>query len=158
VFLSPRDGLVWSLFGDEITRKVTGDETGGAYAIVESRVDPGGGPPPHIHHGEEELFYVSEGEFELRWGSELRRGGPGTIALLPRDVPHGFRNVGKTPGRLVTVISPAGFEGFFEEVFALPPADRSDMAKVSAIGAKYRVEFLPLPPPGGSAAPATSAR
>jgi len=91
-------------------------------------------------------------------GSEIRRGGPGTIALLPRDVPHGFRNVGKTPGRIVTVISPAGFEGFFAEVFALPPAERGDMAKVAAIGAKYRLEFLALPPPTGAAAPATSAR
>jgi hypothetical protein len=63
--------------------------------------------------------------FELRFGDEAKTGGPGTIAMLPRGIPHSFRNDGTTPGKVYTVITPARFEGFF------------------AIGKKYDLEFLP---------------
>ena len=148
LFLSPADGEVWNLFGDKIIRKVAGKDTNGSYAVIEQIVAPGGGPPPHKHKGEEELFMVEEGEFEIMFGGETKKGGPGTIAMLPRGIPHGFRNSGKVPGKVLIVISPARFEGFFVDLIALPEKDRGDIAKVTEIGKKYDLEFLP--PPGGA--------
>lgn len=151
LFVSPADGEVWNLFGDQMIRKVAGKDTGGAYAVILSIVPPGNGPPPHLHHDEDELFMIDEGEFELRFGDEIKTGGPGTIAMLPRGIPHGFRNVGQTPGKLYIVITPARFEGFFADLAALPEKERDDLAKIVAIGKKYNLELLP---PSGGAAPA----
>lgn len=149
LFVSPADGEVWNLFGDQIIRKVAGKDTGGTYAVILSVVPPGNGPPPHLHHGEDELFMIDEGQFEVRFGDEAKPSGPGTIAMLPRGIPHGFRNVGTTPGKVYTVITPARFEGFFVDLAALSEQERGDFAKVTAIAKKYDLEFLP--PPGGGA-------
>ena len=143
LFVSPADGEVWNLFGHQIIRKVAGKDTGGAYGVILSIVPPGNGPPPHIHHGEDELFMIDDGQFELRFGDETKAAGPGTIAMLPRNIPHSFRNVGTAPGKVYTVITPARFEGFFVDVAALPEKERGDFAKVTAIGKKYDLEFLP---------------
>jgi quercetin dioxygenase-like cupin family protein len=150
LFVSPADGEVWNLFGDQIIRRIAGKNTGGAYAVILVIVPPGNGPPPHLHHDEDELFMIDEGEFELRSGDEIHRGGAGTIAMLPRGLPHTFRNVGKTPGKLHVVITPARLEGFFVDVHALPEKERGDLAKVTAIGKKYNLE---IPVPLGGAAP-----
>jgi len=155
LFVSPADGEVWNLFGDQIIRKVAGKDTGGAYAVILQVVPPGNGPPPHLHQSEDELFMIDEGEFELRFGDETKKGGPGTIAMLPRGIPHSFRNVGKTPGKVFIVITPARFEGFFVDLIALPEKERGDLEKVSAIGKKYNLEFLP--PPAGAAPSGTAA-
>lgn len=154
MFLSPADGEVWNLFGDQIIRKVAGKDTGGAYAVILVVVPPGNGPPRHLHHDEDELFMVDEGEFEFRVGDEIKKGVPGTLALLPRGIPHTFRNVGKTPGKVYVVITPGHFEGFFVDVAALPEKERGDLAKVTAIGKKYNLE-IPFPP--GDAAPSRTA-
>jgi hypothetical protein len=61
---------------------------------------------------------------------------------LPRQVPHSFRCSGHTPGRLLVTLSPAGFEGFFEEVGALSP-QQQQVPTVIEIGQKYGLEFLP---------------
>jgi len=155
LFVSPADGEVWNLFGDRMIRKVAGKDTGGAYAVILILVPPGNGPPLHRHHDEDELFMIEEGEFEFRFGDETRKGVPGTIGMLPRGIPHTFRNVGKTPGKMFVVITPARFEGFFVDVFALPEKERGDLAKVAAIGKKYNLEILP--PPGGTAPSGTGA-
>jgi hypothetical protein len=97
---------------------------------------------------------IDAGEFELRFGNETQRGGPGTIAMLPRGIPHAFRNVGKAPGKVYVVITPARFEGFFVDLAALSEKERGDLAKVTAIGKKYDLEILP--PPGGTAPAGTT--
>jgi quercetin dioxygenase-like cupin family protein len=150
LFVSPADGEVWRLFGDQIIRKVAGKHTGGAYAVILVIVPPGNGPPPHLHHDEDELFMVEEGEFEFRSGDAIQRGVAGTIAVLPRGLPHTFHNVGKTPGKVYVVITPARFESFFVDVHALPESERDDLAKVTAIGKNYNLE---IPFPLGGAAP-----
>jgi mannose-6-phosphate isomerase-like protein (cupin superfamily) len=66
--------MLWVV--DELmTFKVSGEDTGGAYALTDSVVPPGGGPPPHIHHREDEAFWVLEGELEVMVGGDHLRGG-----------------------------------------------------------------------------------
>lgn len=72
----------------------------------------------------------------------------GATIFAPRGVPHTYRYVGKTPGRLMCVITPSGFEGFFEEIGALSPAQQQEIPRVMEIAKSYGLEILP-PPAGG---------
>jgi len=132
--------------GDKITFLITGEQTGGAYFVSEVVVPPGGGPPPHIHHREDETFQILEGEYEWTVGGGTFIAQKGTTIFAPRGVPHTYRYLGKTPGRLMCVITPSGFEGFFEEIGALSPQQQQDIPRVMEIGKKYGLEFLPPRP------------
>lgn len=106
----------------------------------------GGGPPPHIHHREDETFQILEGEYEFMVGGKPILAKPGTTLFAPRGIPHTYSYVGQTSGRLMTVIPPAGFEGFFAEIGAMDPPQQQDLSRVIEIGKKYGLEILP--PPG----------
>src|SRR3954453_11813051 len=90
--LEPGGGLSLWVMGSIYTFKARGRETGGAYAIVEAAVPPGQGPPPHIHHAEDECFFVLEGEFTFLYETTNIPGGPGAFVRVPRGVLHTFRN------------------------------------------------------------------
>lgn len=135
-------GKVWNLFGLQIVGKVFSRDTGGAFAVIESRVPPGGGPPRHVHEHEDEMFYVLEGEFEFSSGDETARAGRGALVVLPRGLPHGFRNVGDRPGVLINTITPGGFEAFFEAVDRLPKDRPLDREQVEQIGESFGLTFV----------------
>ncbi len=138
---------------DELmTFKASGEDTGGAYSLTDSMVPPQGGPPPHIHHREDEAFWVLEGELEVTVGEATFGAGAGSFVHLPKGVPHAYRNVGSGPARFLTLIVPAGLEGFFEEVgkpgsdlSSPPPFGEEDIEKLLAVAPKYGVEILPPP-------------
>lgn len=58
-------------------------------------------------------------------------------------MPHTCRYAGQTPGRFLTVITPAGFEGFFEEIGTLSPQQQQDIPRVGAIAQQLGLEILP---------------
>ena len=93
-------------------------------AVIEEIVPPSVAAPLHRHGREDELSYVIEGTFRIWRGDEVLDIGPGGIAFLPRHQVHSFKNIGTAPGRLLTVILPAGFERFFEVVGRAPPRRR----------------------------------
>lgn len=130
------------LGGDIVTFKVTARQTGGAYSIFETVTPPGGGPPPHVHQHEDETFYVLEGEFHFQVGGKSIVAQAGTTVVAPRGISHTFRNSGSTPGKLLVMISPGGFERFIEDLSQLPANSPPDMAKLAAIGQKHGVKFL----------------
>lgn len=135
----PGGGRAVGVLGDRTTFKVTSEETGGAYAILEQVIPAHHGPPLHIHKHETEIFYVLEGEFEIRVGGETIPAGVGAFAACPRDIPHTFRNVGDTPGRLLLTVIPGGFSNYFAEVDGIP--DRS-VETIRELLEKYEVEIL----------------
>lgn len=130
-----------NVLGTLVQCKVSSDETGGAYSVIEATVPPKGGPPAHIHGNEDEIFYVVEGEFEIRCGDQTFNATKGALAVLPRGIPHTFRNTGTRDGKLLTTITPGGFEKFFEdvdrEITTIPP----DVEKLKAIARRYNAEF-----------------
>src|SRR5215213_8249012 len=95
--------------------KVKTQETRGAYSVLESVVQPSTGPEPHRHSREEEGFYVLEGQYEFRVGTQVIKAGPGDFLFAPRNVPQTYKNVGTTPSRHLTIVSPGGLESFFAE-------------------------------------------
>jgi quercetin dioxygenase-like cupin family protein len=145
--------MLWVV--DELmTFKASGEDTGGAYALTDSVVPPGGGAPPHIHRREDEAFWVLEGELEVMVGETTFGARAGSFVHLPKDIPHTYENVGTRSARFLTLMVPAGLEKFFEEVgkpgsdvYSRPPFEVEDIEKLLAVAPKYGVEILPPPEP-----------
>jgi quercetin dioxygenase-like cupin family protein len=115
----PEQGKSLSLGGLGVIYKISGEETGGAFAIVEHPIEPGRMVPAHTHSREDECSLVLEGEVGMRVGDQEFSAGPGTYVFKPRGIPHTFWNAGPKPARMLEVISPAGFERYFEEIAGL---------------------------------------
>jgi quercetin dioxygenase-like cupin family protein len=132
--------------------KATASQTGGAFGLIEQVAPVGTGSPYHVHHAEDETFYILDGELEFISQGRRFRSGAGGYVFLPRDIPHGFRVVGGSPARFLILITPGGFEGFVTAIgeptsdLRVPEMTTPDMPKLAALAAKYRLEILgPLP-------------
>lgn len=148
VFVEADAGRTWNIFGLEIVGKIMSEQTNGDYAVIMSSTPPEGGPPPHVHQHEDEVFYVLEGNYSFICGEKEIQASKGDLVHLPRGIPHSFRNIGNETGVLLNTITPGGFEKFFEEVDRLPKDQPLDRAKVEEIAAKYALKFLPPPANG----------
>ena len=113
-------------------------------SVIEEIVPPGVAGPWHRHSREDEVSYVIEGTFRIWRGEEVFDIGPGGVALLPRNQAHTFQNVGPGVGRLLTVITPAGLERFFQ-VVAERGLGEEDFDEVTAVAAEFGVEILGPP-------------
>lgn len=124
---------------------IRGDETGGRLAVVEHPLPPRAlGAPLHTHTREDEITYVAEGTVGVQIGDEVYIAGPGATIRKPRGIPHAFWNAGDTPARLSEIITPAGFEGYFEEMAAvLAEANdgQPDLERAGAVLAKYALNL-----------------
>ena len=130
----------------QATILVGGAETGGRLAIVEEVVVRGAEPPRHLHHWGDEALYVLEGELAVCLGGEWRWVPVGGAILLSRGVEHAIAVVG-AEARVLTVLTPAGFEGFYRELAGAAP----DLDRLVATAARYGCEITgpsPAPAPG----------
>lgn len=149
--LRPDEGDTFSAVGDVYRILATGAQTGGAYALTEARVLPGGGPPPHIHQREDEAFFVLEGEITFRLGEQCVVARAGSFIQGPRGVPHSFKNETSFPARMLIQVTPPGFEQFLAEFatpvtsFDSPPVAVTPQAiqKLLEVAPKYGIEILP---------------
>jgi quercetin dioxygenase-like cupin family protein len=127
----------------------TGDDTNGAFGLVEHWSMPTGfASPYHVHHLEDEAFYVLEGELAFVCDGKWIRTGAGGYVFGPREIPHGFKVTGTGPARMLLLCAPAGFERFVMELGEDPdaPAVEPDIPKLVAVAAKYKIDILgPLP-------------
>jgi mannose-6-phosphate isomerase-like protein (cupin superfamily) len=106
------------VFGSmSIDFKVSTLDTNGGFFVVENTDALKGGPPRHLHHEQEEWFYVVESDYVVEIGDERYSLGPGDSVLAPRKVPHVWAHVGEGTGRLIVTFQPAGeMEAFFGEL------------------------------------------
>jgi mannose-6-phosphate isomerase-like protein (cupin superfamily) len=132
--------------------QIDGEQTGEAYNLVELSARSGDMPPLHVHHRDDETFYVLEGEMTLFLGDRLIAVSHGQAALAPRDVPHTYR-VESEQARWLVIKSPAGFERFVRTAGEpapsdeLPPPGRPfDPAASAQTAAEYGIDILG--PPG----------
>jgi quercetin dioxygenase-like cupin family protein len=139
--------LLW-IVGDTMTVKATAAKTGGSMAAVEILTAPGGGPPPHTHRNEDEMWYVLDGEFEILAGEETMRLTAGGFAFVPRETLHRFENVSDTPSRVLVVFTPGGFEGFFFEAGlpvvegeAPPPLGPEEIERSRDAATRYGIDI-----------------
>ena len=117
-------------------------DSAGLVGMFEGRVPAGEGPPVHIHHNEDEILHVLDGEYEFWLDGQTMCGGPGTSVFLPRGVPHTFRVVGGKQGRNLAILTPGGFENFFVEAAARDLRIPDDMEALGQLGGHYGLEFV----------------
>lgn len=142
----------WFL-GALATIKSSGETTGGRVAVTENWAPRGHGSPLHVHHNEDEWFYVLSGELTFWVDGRLITATDGSFVYGPRDVPHTF-TVTSEEARFLLVIEPAGFENFLRalselaESLTLPPAsvEPPPMDAMMAAAEEYGLEILG--PPG----------
>jgi quercetin dioxygenase-like cupin family protein len=103
--------------------KATGVDTGGQIAIVEITEPPGAEAPRHVHHKEDEGFWVLEGEATFDVGGATIVARAGDYAFGPRDAPHSYR-VGAGGCRMLFIVTPAGFEDLVRAI-SVPAANRA---------------------------------
>src|SRR5215475_9822290 len=104
------ENSVWNT-GWLLTFLATGEDTNGQFALQEQVGRKGNVPPPHIHHREDETFYVLEGEMTFSIGDEMIKATPGTMVFAPRDVPHSF-TIDSEQARIHVMNTPARIEEF----------------------------------------------
>lgn len=161
-FVAAGDGDATWFLTNRMTMKATAAVTGGAFGLVESLIAPGFSPPLHVHHREDESFYVLEGELTMRCGDREFEATAGAFVFLPRGVPHSFVVEGATPARMLTLMTPGGGEAFFwaagrtAEREGLPPAAPPDIENLKRAGAIYESEIVGPPMAPKSARPAKS--
>jgi quercetin dioxygenase-like cupin family protein len=116
---------------------------GGRLAVVEHPIQPKAlAAPIHTYAGEDEISFILEGAVGVQVGGRVLEATPGSLVFKPRGVPHAFWNASDAPARLLEMISPAGFERYFEEATALfAVGDPSHPARLSGLFGKHRLEL-----------------
>ncbi|NUS53386.1 MAG: cupin domain-containing protein [Streptomycetaceae bacterium] len=144
--LGPDEGLggTRKFFAQPLRMLATGAETTLEYTLFEQRLERGYAPPLHVHHIEDEAFYLVDGAIEVACGDVRWQLAPGGFAFLPHSVPHAFRVVSDT-ARLLQLTAPSGFEDFAADV-ADVPLDEATSAAVTDAAHRAGYEILGPPP------------
>jgi quercetin dioxygenase-like cupin family protein len=147
--VGPEDGKSGFLGSIGVRFMVDGSESGGGFSLVEHPMAPRAlAAPLHRHNNEDEYSYVTEGRVGALLGDEVLVGEIGDLIFKPRGQWHTFWNAGEEPARLLEIISPAGFEHFFEELSDMGGAMAADPADVGALCERYDLEMKPESIPG----------
>ena len=148
--LAPDEGnAVWFL-DTLMTVKIDAAATHGAYMVVECLLSPGFGPPMHIHHADDEAFYIISGELSGVCGDVEWRGGPGTFVFMPRGIPHRFTVESAEAAQVLQLGNGSGFEQFVSEAGqpamarTLPPTPPgpTEIGRMLATAPKFDIEML----------------
>jgi quercetin dioxygenase-like cupin family protein len=143
----------WTL-NELLTVLASAEQTGGSFALVEELLNKAAEPPPHVHHREDESFFVLSGKLTVRVGDSVFDAKPGAFVFCPRDIPH-VLTVESTEVRMLTLLTPGGVERMFVDLGepakarTLPPEPAEpDLERVATLATHYGAEVLTdWPPP-----------
>lgn len=136
-------------FGALAVIKATAADTDGRLSVVEMTEPPNTEAPLHVHHREDEAFYVLEGSVTIHVGDQVVEAGPGDFAFGPRDIPHRY-TVGAAGCRMLFIMTPGGFEDLVlamsepagSRTLPPPPEEEPDWGRVAAIAKAHGAELL----------------
>jgi mannose-6-phosphate isomerase-like protein (cupin superfamily) len=147
--IGPADGKLGFLGSIGVRFMVDGDETDRGFSLVEHPMSARAlAAPLHRHNREDEYSYVLEGRMGALLGDDVVEAGPGDLVFKPRSQWHTFWNAGEEPCRILEIIAPAGFEGFFAELDAMGGALQADPEELGALSARYALDLQPESVPG----------
>jgi mannose-6-phosphate isomerase-like protein (cupin superfamily) len=140
--VGPKDGKTGNLGAIGVRFMIGGDESGGGFALVEHPMGPRAlAAPMHRHSREDEYSFILEGRVGASLGGEVVYGDPGDLIFKPRGQWHTFWNAGSESARILEIISPAGFEKFFEQVTGLAERGELNPQAMAALAAGYGTEL-----------------
>jgi len=140
IFVPPHSGKKMEFLG--VTHKLTSDQTGGAYYLFESVFEPETGNQLHVHSREDEVGYVLEGALEIRLADRTVVVEAGSVAHLPKNIPHAIRNPLKTPSRYLFMTIPAGLDQWFDALESARNDGKLDDAMYRKLSLDYGIEWL----------------
>jgi quercetin dioxygenase-like cupin family protein len=147
--VGPRDGKAGFLGSIGVRFMIDGEQTGGGFSLVEHPMSAHAlAAPLHRHTREDEYSYVLEGRVGALLGDEVLVGNRGDLIFKPRNQWHTFWNAGDEPARILEIISPAGFERFFDELVDLGGVTQAEPQILGELCARYELEFDPESVPG----------
>ena len=135
------------LMGGRFYLKVSARDTAGGFCLYDTVRRSKGGPALHLHHFQDEWFYVLRGEFVVQVGEDTLRLRPGDSALAPRKLPHAFAKVSEEEGQMLILFQPAGgMEDFFHEMAKLGPGiPRNQERDLRELWERYGMEIVGPP-------------
>ncbi len=140
--VGPKDGKAGNLGAVGVRFMIDGDETGENFSLVEHPIAPRHlAAPLHIHTREDEYSYVLEGRLGALLGDQVVYAEAGDLVFKPRNQWHTFWNAGGTECRILEIISPAGFEKFFDALADMNAAGPPDPEKLVELAAQYELYF-----------------
>jgi quercetin dioxygenase-like cupin family protein len=142
--VGPEGGKLVDLASIGARLMITREDSGGGFSLVEHPMPPRAlAAPLHRHSREDEYSYVLEGRLGALLGDEVVHGEPGDLVFKPRDQWHTFWNAGDEPARILEIISPGGFEGYFDAVGTMLSGDGFDPAAMMELAGEYGLEAKP---------------
>ena len=121
---------------------ISGEESGGGFTLVEHVLKPRAlAAPLHRHSREDEYSFVLAGRLGAKLGDQILFAGPGDLVCKPRGQWHTFWNAGDDEATLLEIISPAGFDHYFEEMIAISGSGRPDPALAAPIRERHGLEI-----------------
>lgn len=141
----------FDIFGDPVEMVIFSEQTGGAFSIGRQTCRPGGGPPPHRHTQEDEVFSVISGRFEVYDGDTetWTEIAPQGVAYAPCNHVHTFRNCGDGPGTIQFISSGDSFDRFLVGLSDYKVPD--DLQAMIDYTATFGIFYPTLPPPTAKA-------
>lgn len=147
--VGPSDGKAGFLGSIGVRFMIGGAEAGERLSLVEHPMSARAlAAPLHRHAREDEYSYVLEGRMGALLGEEVLVAGPGDLVFKPRNQWHTFWNAGEVPARILEIISPAGFERFFEELVDVGGVGQAEPQVMADLCARYELEMDPESVPG----------
>jgi mannose-6-phosphate isomerase-like protein (cupin superfamily) len=142
--IGPSDGKAVNLASIGVRFMAWSEETGGGFSLVEHPMPPRRlAAPLHKHSREDEYSFVLEGRMGALLGDDVVYAEAGDFAFKPRDQWHTFWNAGDELCRILEIISPGGFEHFFDELGEMMQRPDFNPEQLGELGARYGLEFQP---------------
>ena len=139
--VGPHDGKAGMLGGIGVRFMIDGAESSGGFSLVEHPMPPRAlAAPMHRHSREDEYSYVLAGRVGADLGGQIVHGEPGDLIFKPRGQWHTFWNAGDEPASILEIISPAGFERFFDELVEIVKQGPPEPEVIVALSARYGLE------------------
>ena len=150
--LGAGEGAAFWTLGGRFTLKFDGDASDGRVSMLEALAWRTAEPPLHIHHREDEAWYILEGQLTFYVADEAHLAGPGTLVYAPMGIAHTF-TVDVEPSRVLVLATPAGFEHFALELGTPatsdePPAEGLGVPEPEILGPvaeRYGIEVIGPP-------------
>lgn len=151
--IDDEQGQSLSVVGDTYRILISGEQTGGNYAVIDMLVPPGGGPGPHAHKDMQEMFYVVDGEIDFKKEDGIYTAKKGAFVNIPLGgAVHSFKNTTDKVTHLLCTVVPAGLDSFFKEIgkpvetgefLATQPPTQEELNKLQRLAEKYGQKLYP---------------